>query len=843
MSDPTPDSTLPSSCPQCGEPVSDGPQGLCPRCLMAASMVATCADDPATAIPPISPEELTPHFPQLEILECLGRGGMGVVYKARQKSLNREVALKLLAPERIGDPNFATRFEKEAQTLAALNHPNIVSIYDFGQAGDLYYLLMEYVDGVNLRQLLKTKQLTDKEALAIIPPVCEALQCAHDNGIVHRDIKPENLLIDKTGSVKIADFGIAKIIGRDLEPGATQTSAPTLPGASLPLGSPTYAAPEQGEESSQVDHRADIYSLGVVLYEMLTGRPPNGNIAPPSKQIQVDVRIDEIVLKALEKSPELRFDSATQFRTRVEAVVDQPTGTEARDSKSSKAKTGAAILCLFGIFIALWFYQKGINQPVKDDTLESNAPTQFTGEAEKPYSPPPPDSILYDGRNGLEAILAFFKSPDWETRLTYAYQGEKLRETVHDYYQQVPYTVPDKFTIKSVPDEFPHDPSDNHQILLAWSTDTPTRFPLAIRREGSHARVDWEFFTEFRDQHFVKFLEFDWVGDPTFRLIAEQVSQFEKAPDNASDYCFFRLNPPFGQRNEYTTYAAVKRASQAGKSLNKAISLGDDPTAVTLRFRKQSPTEMRKFLAIEDHVSNDWFAPSHLPSPDSLHYDGPANKLSSPEVVQAFLNAPNWEARLSYSYQGESLREAIRDYHQEIPFPVVAKYSLTLFQEETSPDFSGPYRIYLAETADNPMGVPLIVRKDGDYARVDWETFSEFHDQLFVKFLANEGPERTDFRLVAQQVSDFEGAPEKASDYFLFELNPPYGKRQEHTTYAVAKRTSKIGKALNEVISLNDYPLAVILKFRKPSPSDARHFLVIEDYVAEGWFSPSKATE
>jgi serine/threonine protein kinase len=139
---------------------------------------------------------------------------MGVVYKARQKSLNRLVALKLLAPERADDPQFAARFEKEAHALAALNHPNIVGVHDFGvwQAGGFYFLLMEFVDGVNLRQLLQTKRLTPKEALSIVPPVCDALQCAHDHGIVHRDIKPENLLIDKAGVVKIADFGIAKII-------------------------------------------------------------------------------------------------------------------------------------------------------------------------------------------------------------------------------------------------------------------------------------------------------------------------------------------------------------------------------------------------------------------------------------------------------------------------------------------------------------------------------------------------------------------------------------------------------------------------------------------------------
>jgi predicted Ser/Thr protein kinase len=272
---------------------------------------------------------------------------MGVVYKARQKSLNRLVALKLLAPERADDPQFAVRFEKEAHALAALNHPNIVAIHDFGQAGGYYFLLMEFVDGVNLRQLLQTKRLTAKEALSIVPPVCDALQCAHDHGIVHRDIKPENLLMDKAGTVKIADFGIAKIVGDSEQQDGT---APT--DGTMGQGTPDYAAPEQ--QNGAADHRADIYSLGVVLYEMLTGERPNENITPPSKRVQVDIRIDEIVLRALEKTPELRFQTAADFRTQVETATSLGDPNQVSDGMNqlfSLKVIGAVILVLTGFAI------------------------------------------------------------------------------------------------------------------------------------------------------------------------------------------------------------------------------------------------------------------------------------------------------------------------------------------------------------------------------------------------------------------------------------------------------------------------------------------------------------
>ena len=317
------DTPPPSPCPRCGTALDAAAvDGLCPRCLAGLHFATLTDPGEAGATTPAgipSPADLAPHFPQLEILESLGRGGMGVVYKARQKSLDRLVALKLMAPERAGDPDFAARFAREARALAALNHPHIVAVHDFGEAGGFFWLLMEYVDGVNLRELLRTRRLSPREALAIVPPVCEALQAAHDRGIVHRDIKPENLLLDRKGTVKIADFGIAKLMGTPDGPGAEHLSGETTRTA----GTPAYAAPEQ-QEGAAADHRADLYSLGVVLYEMLTGERPQGLLVPPSRRLHLDVRIDEIVLRALERSPELRFASADEFRTRVEATLTDP---------------------------------------------------------------------------------------------------------------------------------------------------------------------------------------------------------------------------------------------------------------------------------------------------------------------------------------------------------------------------------------------------------------------------------------------------------------------------------------------------------------------------------------
>jgi hypothetical protein len=197
--------------------------------------------------------------------------------------------------------------------MAQLSHPNIVTVFDFGQAGGLYYFVMEYVDGANLRQLMHAGTLAPKEALAIIPQICDALQYAHDEGVVHRDIKPENILIDKKGRVKVADFGLSKLLGGDAADIA-------LTGTHQVMGTVRYMAPEQMQGTRHVDHRADIYSLGVVIYELLTGEVPMGRFEPPSHRVQLDIRLDEVVLRTLEREPDRRYQKASEIKTDVESI-------------------------------------------------------------------------------------------------------------------------------------------------------------------------------------------------------------------------------------------------------------------------------------------------------------------------------------------------------------------------------------------------------------------------------------------------------------------------------------------------------------------------------------------
>jgi len=364
-----------NKCANCGLPLpSSAPGGLCPACLLKRGLETNTAgytDDaqPLARWTPPTVEQLSSLFPELDILQLIGRGGMGAVYKAREKQLDRQVALKILPAEIGRREAFAQRFAREAQSMARLSHPNIVTIHSFGRrsaaelagGGDLYFFIMEYVDGLSVRQLLDAGTISPKEALAIVPQICDALQYAHDRGIVHRDIKPENVLLNRAGQVKIADFGLAKLVGLTApaasEPAAGAKAAPgetptiTLAGQEV-LGTPFYMAPEQKEWPGEVDHRADIYSLGVVFYEMLTGELPKGKFEPPSRKVLIDVRLDEVVLRALEKEPERRYQQVSEVRTQVETIIET-SDMKNRDLKPLNRLTASPIPYAYIIVVAL----------------------------------------------------------------------------------------------------------------------------------------------------------------------------------------------------------------------------------------------------------------------------------------------------------------------------------------------------------------------------------------------------------------------------------------------------------------------------------------------------------
>jgi serine/threonine protein kinase len=267
-----------------------------------------------------SVEELQAKLPQYEVLETLGRGGMGAVYKARQKSLKRLVAIKILPLGMADDEfKFVERFQNEAQTMAQMNHPAIVSVYDFGETPDgLLYFVMEFVDGTDVQKMIVSSgRFSSEHALAITAHVCDALSYAHKRGVIHRDIKPANILIDQEGHIKVADFGLAKMNDPAQTSGLTKTN--------MAMGTPDYVAPEVLSTGMVADHRADIYAVGVMLYQMLTGEVPRGMFKLPSqKGIGCDERFDAIICKAMEQDREDRYQSAMDVRHALDVILTTP---------------------------------------------------------------------------------------------------------------------------------------------------------------------------------------------------------------------------------------------------------------------------------------------------------------------------------------------------------------------------------------------------------------------------------------------------------------------------------------------------------------------------------------
>jgi serine/threonine protein kinase len=271
------------------------------------------------AFTPPTPAELAARFPALEVMELLGQGGMGIVYKGRQPFLDRLVAIKVVRPDLQSDDSFQDRFLREARTLAKLRHPFIVTVFDVHKSEDLYCLVMEYVEGANLRQLLVEGSVTERDALDFVQQMTDALQHAHETGVVHRDIKPENVLVDSLGRLRLVDFGLAKFFGPQTQ-GREHIDDQVV-------GTLRYMAPEQITMPEAVDHRADIYSTGVVFYEMLARELPGPDRVPPSRKAATDPRVDPIVLHALEPERERRYPEARLMHLDISNLARTPEST------------------------------------------------------------------------------------------------------------------------------------------------------------------------------------------------------------------------------------------------------------------------------------------------------------------------------------------------------------------------------------------------------------------------------------------------------------------------------------------------------------------------------------
>jgi serine/threonine protein kinase len=267
---------------------------------------------------PPSAEELGRRIPNLEVIELLGHGGMGVVYKGRQPFLDRFVAIKVVRPDFQTDSEFQERFLREARMLARLRHPYIVTVFDVGKVDELYYIVMEFVEGASLRKLLADGSISERDTVEFVPQIAEALQHAHDSGVVHRDVKPENVLVDALGRVRLVDFGLATVFGPNVSRSADDNRV---------AGTLGYMAPEQLTMPESVDHRADIYSTGVVFYEMLAGELPEADRLPPSRKAATDARLDPIVIRALERERERRYQAARELHAEITAVARTPEST------------------------------------------------------------------------------------------------------------------------------------------------------------------------------------------------------------------------------------------------------------------------------------------------------------------------------------------------------------------------------------------------------------------------------------------------------------------------------------------------------------------------------------
>jgi serine/threonine protein kinase len=340
------------------------------------------------------PAELAPFFPGYEIEHLIATGGMGAVYRAVQKSLDRTVAIKILPQELSNDAAFCAGFEAEAKAMARLNHPNLIGVYDFGEVNGMLFIVMEYVPGQSLFHAANGSALDSGEVIRLITGICEGLAHAHEHGILHRDIKPANILLDLNAQPKIGDFGLARPVETKVQEGEEI------------FGTPHYTAPEVVNAPHTVDQRADIFSLGVMLHELLTGRLPDDDRRSASAIVQCDPRFDAIIRRATSPQPENRYHSASEIvkdlhvievsagprvlRTSAHATPALSAVTRHRLPAKKSSSASTILMLVLGIAFAAAAFIHFSKKPAEAPPVVDQPPVVSPPEPEHPPSRLPP---------------------------------------------------------------------------------------------------------------------------------------------------------------------------------------------------------------------------------------------------------------------------------------------------------------------------------------------------------------------------------------------------------------------------------------------------------------------
>lgn len=348
---------------------------------------------PAPEFETPSPGELSNLLPQLDVQRFVARGGMGAVYYAIQRHLEREVALKILPPD-IGDPGFRSRFSLEAKAMARMNHPNLAQLYDFGEAEGLLWMAQEWIDGPSFYSRYQQGPLSEEEAVALVCQACDGLAYAHRHDIVHRDVKPENIMWNSEGVVKLTDFGLARATRSGPSHLRNEQEARFL--------TEEYAAPEMFDLNVEIDHRADIFAVGVLAYEGLTGKRPSGEYRPPSEaQPSLGERFDLVLAKAMQHDRDKRYNDCAEFKRDFEAAA-LAREAEFRSARRKAngllpllALAGAAALLVTVIWIAVSLLKSAAeDSPGKHQVTETRAAEKSPGRptGKKPRRAPPASS-------------------------------------------------------------------------------------------------------------------------------------------------------------------------------------------------------------------------------------------------------------------------------------------------------------------------------------------------------------------------------------------------------------------------------------------------------------------